>query len=140
MYEREEIKNMLEDYRALCNTLEQLVPEIDSNSIAQYGIESAMPKPQGTNSSKVESNIIAREKQLAGNQRLLDKIEFVNQYHEKLTDDKDYCLISLMKLGKKAKETIEIMQVKRDEYFNRKKKIIDEIYEMQFEYDACWVD
>lgn len=140
MYEREEIKNMLDDYRALRNTLEELMPNADSNSIAQYGIEATLPKPQGVNNSKVESSVITREKCLGRNRRLLDKIEFIENYHEQITDDKDYCLISLMMLGKKAKETIEVMNVKRDEYFNRKKKIIDEMYEMQFDETDCWVD
>ncbi|WP_432740817.1 hypothetical protein AAA450_10235 [Staphylococcus equorum] len=132
MYEREQIKNMLEDYKAMCNTLEQLVPDLDSNSIAQYGIEAALPKPQGTNSSKVETNVITREKRTKGNERLINKIEFINKHQEDVLDDRNYCLLTLLKLGKGTNEIINIMAIKRDEYFTRKKMLVEELYKLQF--------
>ena len=33
-----------------CNVLADVIPEYDSNSIAQYGIQATLPKPQGKTS------------------------------------------------------------------------------------------
>lgn len=132
MYERTEIKNIIESYKVFCNTLAELLPNIDSNSIAQYGIEASLPKAQDNNISKVERNVIKRDKVLTTNKRLVDKINFVNEYHEKIRDDQNYCMLSLMKLGNDSKSIMYIMDIKKDEYFKRKKLLIEELYQLQF--------
>lgn len=132
MYERTEIKKIIESYKVFCNTLAELIPDIDSNSIAQYGIESSLPKVQGDNNSKVEQNVFKRDKVLAANKRLVDKINFVNMFHEKIRDDQNYCMLSLMKLGNDSKSIMYIMDIKKDEYFKRKKLLIEELYQLQF--------
>lgn len=132
MYERTEIKNIIESYKVFCNTLAELLPDIDSNSIAQYGIEASLPKEQGNNISKVERNVVNRDKVLTVNKRLVDKINFVNEYHEKIRDDQNYCMLSLMKIGNDSKSIMYIMDIKKDEYFKRKKLLIEELYQLQF--------
>lgn len=132
MYERTEIKNIIESYKVFCNTLAELLPDIDSNSIAQYGIEASLPKVQGDNNSKVEQNVIKRDKVLNANKRLVDKINFINICHEKIRDDQNYCMFSLMKLGNDSKSIMHIMDIKKDEYFKRKKLLIEELYQLQF--------
>lgn len=132
MYERTEIKKIIESYKVFCNTLAELIPDIDSNSIAQYGIESSLPKVQGDNNSKVEQNVFKRDKVLTANKRLVDKINFVNMFHEKIRDDQNYCMLSLMKLGNDSKSIMYIMDIKKDEYFKRKKLLIEELYQLQF--------
>ncbi|MEB8060616.1 hypothetical protein [Staphylococcus xylosus] len=132
MYERTEIKKIIESYKVFCNTLAELIPDIDSNSIAQYGIESSLPKVQGDNNSKVEQNVFKRDKVLTANKRLVDKINFVNMLHEKIRDDQNYCMLSLMKLGNDSKSIMYIMDIKKDEYFKRKKLLIEELYQLQF--------
>ncbi|WP_052463697.1 MULTISPECIES: hypothetical protein [Staphylococcus] len=132
MYERTEIKKIIESYKVFCNTLAELIPDIDSNSIAQYGIESSLPKVQGDNNSKVEQNVFKRDKMITANKRLVDKINFVNMFHEKIRDDQNYCMLSLMKLGNDSKSIMYIMDIKKDEYFKRKKLLIEELYQLQF--------
>ena len=58
MYSKEAILNMIDNYQM---TLITVIPDCDSNSIAQYGIQATLPKPQGQNSSKVEDTVIRRE-------------------------------------------------------------------------------
>ncbi|MEB6240149.1 hypothetical protein [Staphylococcus xylosus] len=132
MYERTEIKKIIESYKVFCNTLAELIPDVDSNSIAQYGIKSSLPKVQGDNNSKVEQNVFKRDKVLTANKRLVDKINFVNMLHEKIRDDQNYCMLSLMKLGNDSKSIMYIMDIKKDEYFKRKKLLIEELYQLQF--------
>lgn len=132
MYDRFEIKKIIESYKVFCNTLAELLPDIDSNSIAQYGIEASLPKEQGNNISKVERNVVKRDKVLNANKRLVDKIHFVNMCHEKIRDDQNYCMLSLMKLGNDSKSIMRIMDIKKDEYFKRKKLLIEELYQLQF--------
>lgn len=139
MYERTEIKKIIESYKVFCNTLAELIPDIDSNSIAQYGIESSLPKVQGDNNSKVEQNVFKRDKVLAANKRLVDKINFVNMFHEKIRDDQNYCMLSLMKLGNDSKSIMYIMDIKKDEYFKRKKLLIEELYQLQFSNKIDWL-
>lgn len=132
MYERTEIKNIIESYKVFCNTLAELLPDIDRNSIAQYGIEASLPKAHGNNISKVERNVVKRDKVLIANKRLVDKINFVNEKHEKIRDDQNYCMLSLMKIGNDSKSIMNIMNIKKDEYFKRKKLLIEELYQLQF--------
>ncbi|MGJ7586688.1 hypothetical protein [Staphylococcus shinii] len=132
MYDRSEIKIIIESYKVFCNTLAELLTDIDSNSIVQYGIEASLPKSKGDNISKVEQNVFKRDKVLTANKRIVDKINFVNMFHEKIRDDQNYCMLSLMKLGNDSKSIMHTMDIKKDEYFKRKKLLIEELYQLQF--------
>lgn len=132
MYDRSEIKKIIESYKVFCNTLAELLTDIDSNSIVQYGIEASLPKSKGDNISKVEQNVFKRDKVLTANKRIVDKINFVNMFHEKIRDDQNYCMLSLMKLGNDSKSIMHTMDIKKDEYFKRKKLLIEELYQLQF--------
>lgn len=132
MYDKVEIKNIIENYKVFCNTLAELLPNIDSNSIAKYGIEASLPKSKGDNISTVEQNVISRDKVLNTNTRLVDKINFVNVNYEKISDDQNYCILTLMRLGYDSKAIMRIMNIKKDEFFKRKKLLIEEMYQLQF--------
>ena len=41
------IINMIDNYQMTCKYLVTVIPDCDSNSIAQYGIQATLPKPQG---------------------------------------------------------------------------------------------
>lgn len=131
MYSQDEIRNMIDDYKSMCNLLEELLPELDSNSIAQYGIESSLPKPQGVNNSKVESSVVVRDKITKRQRRLVDKIEFVNTKQEQLVDDNDYFFLELWKIGKKRKDVLAILKITKNEYTNMRRNIVEQLYSMQ---------
>ena len=131
MYTQDEIRNMIDDHKWMCNTLEEQLPGLDSNSIAQYGLEATLPKPQGENSSKVESNVLVRDKITRRQKKLVDKIEFINSKQELIKEDKDYFILQLLKQGKKKNEILGIMDMKKDEYFSRKNDLINELHQLQ---------
>ena len=78
MYSKEAILNMIDNYQMTCKYLVTVIPECDSNSIAQYGIQATLPKPQGQNGSKVE-NVIRRERMSKRHAQMLAEVEFINQ-------------------------------------------------------------
>ena len=47
MYSKEAILNMIDNYQMTCKYLVTVIPECDSNSIAQYGIQATLPKTTG---------------------------------------------------------------------------------------------
>ena len=53
---------MIGTHKMKCNVIADAMPDYDSNSIAQYGIQATLPKPQGQNSSKVEDVVIKLER------------------------------------------------------------------------------
>ncbi|MDN6750867.1 MAG: hypothetical protein L0L95_11495, partial [Staphylococcus equorum] len=53
MYNADQIEEMIYEYHWRKNVLLEEGYELDSNSTAQYGVESTMPKAQGGTSDKV---------------------------------------------------------------------------------------
>lgn len=133
MYTKEQIRDMIDNFRSTCNTLAMILPEVDSNSIAQYGIEATLPKPQGMNSSKVESVVLAREKAHRHVQSKMDKIAFINSCQDKLNED-DFIFLEVMK-GYKRHEILPEAEMNKNTYGDRRKEIIDKLYYMQ--NDSC---
>lgn len=83
---------MIDGYKMNCNILEDVVPECDSNSIAQYGIQATLPKPQGENGSKVEDVVIRLERTNKRYAQMLKEVEFINQSQQKL-GHVDFCFL-----------------------------------------------
>ena len=133
MYTKEDIRYMIDNFRVTCNTLAMILPDVDSNSIAQYGIEAALPKPQGMNSSKVESVVLARERAHRNVQSKMDKIAFINNCQDKLNED-DFIFLEIMK-GYKRHEILPETEMNKNTYGDRRKEIIDKLYYMQ--NDSC---
>mgnify|MGYP007105085045 CR=1 FL=1 len=126
MYTKEQIRDMIDNFRSTCNTLEMILPDVDSNSIAQYGIEATLPKPQGVNSSKVESVVIAREKAHKHVQNKMDKIAFINNCQDKLSED-DFIFLEVMK-GYKRYQILPKAEMNKNRYDERKRDIVNKIY------------
>lgn len=133
MYTKEQIRDMIDNFRSTCNTLAMILPDVDSNSIAQYGVEATLPKPQGVNSSKVETVVIAKEKAHRHIQSKMDKIAFINECQDKLNED-DFIFLEVMK-GYKRHEILPEAEMNKNTYGDRRKEIIDKLYYMQ--KDSC---
>lgn len=131
MYTKEQIREMIDNFRSTCNMLEMVLMDVDSNSIAQYGIESSLPKAQGTNSSKVENVVMARERSHRHIQNKMDKIAFINDCQNKLDED-DFLFLELMK-GHKRHQILPKTETNKNTYDKKKRNIIDKIYNMQLE-------
>ncbi|MHD0382823.1 hypothetical protein ACY2C9_07770 [Staphylococcus simulans] len=111
MYTEIEIKDMMFDYHWMRKLVDEKVYEYDSTSIGQYGIESTMPKAQGTTGNKVLVRVIRNDKDYRKTQELVDKLAFIDSYEEYISSDKNYHLLQLIKIGKSVNDIKRIMKM-----------------------------
>ncbi|HEC2198199.1 TPA: hypothetical protein R1960_001121 [Staphylococcus delphini] len=133
MYSKEAILNMIGTHKIKCNVLADAIPEYDSNSIAQYGIQSTLPKPQGENSSKVEDVVIRLEKSNKRYTQMLDEIEFINKSQQKL-GTVDFCFLELLKKGYNRESIINKMpnsKINRNNFLIKRDELAEKIYLLQ---------
>ncbi|WP_301402050.1 hypothetical protein [Staphylococcus haemolyticus] len=127
MYTPTEVKQLIMDYHWMRRLIDHQVYEYDSTSIGQYGIESAMPKAKGGTGDKVLVRVIRNDKDRRKTQELIDKVTFIDEYEYKITNDKNYHILQLLKQGEKINTIAMLMRVDRKEIY-RKLDVIVNIY------------
>lgn len=133
MYSKESIVNMIGTHKMKCNVLADAMPDYDSNSIAQYGIEATLPKPQGENNSKVEEAVVRLERMNRRYAQMLKEIEFINQSQQRL-GHVDFCFLELLKKGYKRDKIISSLpnaRLNRNNFLERKDELAEKIYLLQ---------
>lgn len=133
MYSKESIINMIGTHKMKCNVLADVMPEYDSNSIAQYGIEATMPKGKGENSSKVEDAVIKLEKVSRRYAQMLEEVKFINQSQQKL-GHVDFCFLELLKKGYKRDKIIYSLpnsKLNRNNFLERRDELAEKIFLLQ---------
>ncbi|MCD8830282.1 hypothetical protein [Staphylococcus gallinarum] len=133
MYSKESIVNMIGTHMMKSNVLADVVPEYDSNSIAQYGVQSTMPKPQGGNSSKVEDVVLRLEKTNKRYAQMLEEVEFINKSQQKL-GHVDFCFLELLKKGYRRDDIIKNLpnsKLNRNNFLARRDELAEKIYLLQ---------
>lgn len=127
LYTPTEVKQLITDYHWMRRLIDHQVYEYDSTSIGQYGIEAAMPKAQGTTGDKVLVRVIRNDKDRRKTQELIEKVSFIDEHEDKITNDKNYHILQLLKQGEKINTIAMLMRVDRKEVY-RKLDIIVSIY------------
>lgn len=117
MYSRDEVKGMINDYKWMQNVIESQVYDADSTSVAQYGLESVMPKAKGGTGDKVLVKVLNRNREYRRNIKILQKMEFIDKYEDYITDDKNYHILQMLKLGVKHKTIKDLMEINSDSKF-----------------------
>ncbi|MDR5602095.1 hypothetical protein RCO12_01465 [Staphylococcus coagulans] len=133
MYSKEAILNMIGTHKIKCNVLADAIPEYDSNSIAQYGIQSTLPKPKGENASKVEDVVIKLERSNKRYTQMLEEIEFINKSQQKL-GTVDFCFLELLKKGYNRESIIKKMpnsKINRNNFLTKRDELAEKIYLLQ---------
>ncbi|MCJ0924024.1 hypothetical protein [Mammaliicoccus sciuri] len=133
MYTPSEVRQIITDYSWMKNIIDSKVYECDSTSIGQYGIESSMPKAQGTTGDKVLVRVLRNDKEYRKSQELIDKMAVVDENEEHITNNKDYHILQLIKQGEKHKRIMSIMNVSRDNFYDRLKDIVLVISNAQYD-------
>lgn len=133
VYSKEAIINMIDNYQMTCKYLITVIPDCDSSSIAQYGIQATLPKPQGQNSSKVENTVIRRERMSKRHAQMLAEVEFINQSQQKL-GHVDFIFLDHLKKAKRRDDIIKDMpnsRLNRNNFLTRKDELAEKIYLLQ---------
>lgn len=131
MYTPTEVKQLITDYHWMRRLIDHQVYEYDSTSIGQYGIESAMPKAQGGTGDKVLVRVICNDKDRRKTQELIDKVAFIDEYEHLITNDKNYHILQLLKQGESKNRIMVLMQISKDNLYNRINAITEVYMEQQ---------
>ncbi|MBV5190981.1 hypothetical protein MTQ91_03355 [Staphylococcus hyicus] len=133
MYSKEAILNMIGTHKVKCNVIADAIPEYDSNSIAQYGIQATLPKAQGENNSKVEDIVIRLDRTNRRYSQMLEEIEFINKAQQKLGTI-DFCFLDLLKKGYNREDIIKKMpnsKINRNNFLAKRDELAEKIYLLQ---------
>ena len=125
MYTPTEVKQLITDYHCMRRLIDHQVYEYDSTSIGQYGIESAMPKAQGGTSDKVLVRVIKNDKDRRKTQDLIEKVAFIDDYEHKITNDKNYHILQLLKQGESITGIEVLMRISRKNVYTRINEIVN---------------
>ena len=125
MYTPTEVKQLITDYHWMRRLIDHQVYEYDSTSIGQYGIESAMPKAQGGTSDKVLVRVIKNDKDRRKTQDLIEKVAFIDDYEHKITNDKNYHILQLLKKGESITGIEVLMRISRKNVYTRINEIVN---------------
>ena len=117
MYTREDIREMIDNYKWMNNIVTSQVYDVDSTSVAQYGIEFPMPKAKGQTGDKVLLKVMNRNKAWRRNIKLIEKIEFIDKYEEHITNEMNYHILQMIKLGTQHKTVMDLMEIKSKSTF-----------------------
>lgn len=131
MYNKKEIRQMIDDYKWMKNIIDSQVYDYESTSISQYGYQSAMPKAKGGTSNKVLVKVIDRSRALRKYDYLIQKIAFIDEYGEYITNERDYHILQLLKQRESHIRIMSIMDLSRDSFYKRIKDIVNILYNMQ---------
>lgn len=126
MYTPNDIREMFKDYKWMSNELEgAMLIKMDSNSIAQYGIEATMPKPQGITSDKICNMIINKEKEDKKLVKWAKKVKFIDECENLLTRDLDVFIYRKLKQGYSHNTIGAISGEHKSTISNRVTKIVE---------------
>ncbi|MDT0702011.1 hypothetical protein RM652_02695 [Mammaliicoccus sciuri] len=132
MYTPSEVRQIISDYKWMKNIIDSQVYECDSTSIGQYGIESSMPKAQGTTGDKVLVRVLRNDRDYRKTQSLVDKINFIDKNEEHIKNEKNYHILQLLKQGEKHNRIMVIMNVRsKENFYSRIDDIVDSIISAQ---------
>lgn len=132
MYTPSEVRQIISDYKWMKNVIDSQVYECDSTSIGQYGIESSMPKAQGTTGDKVLVRVLRNDRDYRKTQSLIDKINFIDKNEEYITNDKNYHILQLLKQGEKHNRIMVLMNVRsKENFYSRIDDIVETIITVQ---------
>lgn len=132
MYTPSEVRQIISDYKWMKNIIDSQVYECDSTSIGQYGIESSMPKAQGTTGDKVLVRVLRNDKDYRKTQSLVDKINFIDNNEDHITNEKNYHILQLLKQGEKHNRIMVIMNVRsKENFYSRIDDIVQSITHAQ---------
>ncbi|WP_204206416.1 hypothetical protein [Mammaliicoccus sciuri] len=131
MYTKEEVRQILENYDMYSRLVCSGVYDYDSTSIGQYGIESSMPKAQGTTGDKVLVRVLRNDKSYRRTQEMVNKMNLVDNNEHLITNEKTYHVLQMIKQGRSRKVIKELLKIGHENLCNRTNDIVNILYASQ---------
>lgn len=131
MYSKNEIRKIIENYDMYSRLVGSGVYECDSTGVAQYGIESSMPKAQGTTGDKVLVRVLRNDKAYRRTQAMVDKMNLVDDNEYLIDNDKTYHVLQLLKQGESRKRIKILLKIGHTNLCDRVNDIVNILYNAQ---------
>lgn len=96
---KKEIENILKNYHWMLNSIKIMRNDVSSKT-SQYGIEASLPKPKGTTSDPVYSDVIRRTKYCKRIEQYEKKVKAIQERMHLITDDREVEVLFWLLEGK----------------------------------------
>ena len=129
--EKKDIAKWLRDYHWMINRIVQKRKEMDmvkESTIAQYGIESILPKGKGNPSDPVYFEVMRRERKWRDVNSLEKKVLFVQKHIGVITDDKEKAVLNCILDGMSLRAISRHMELSLYGVREIRNSIVDQIY------------
>lgn len=103
MVKKSEIENILKDYNWMINSIKIMRKSLEQAGeglTAQYGIESSLPKPQGTNSDPIYREVVRRSKRWDKIRQYEEKVRVIQSRIHLVNDEREYEVLHWLLEGK----------------------------------------
>ncbi|WP_301420041.1 hypothetical protein [Mammaliicoccus lentus] len=131
MYSKNDIRQIIENYNMYSRLVGSGVYEYDSTGVAQYGIESSMPKAKGTTGDKVLVRVLRNDKAYRRTQAMVDKMNLVDDNEYLIDNDKTYHVLQLLKQGESRKRIKILLKIGHTNLCDRVNDIVNILYNAQ---------
>src|SRR5699024_5041786 len=130
-----QIEQALRDYSWMLNEIKrqrELLSHIGGNIVAQGGIESTMPKPQGETSDPVALEVIRRDKNSKWLDKLEEKVLFIQKRICIIQDEREKAVLECMLDGMSMSAISNHMGLSRPHIYKIKDSVVLQI--LHFEH------
>jgi len=89
---KKDVENILKDYSWMINSIKVMRKSLESageGMTAQYGIESSLPKPQGSNSDPIFREVVRRSKRWKKIHQYEEKIKWIQDRIQLIDDERE---------------------------------------------------
>lgn len=128
---KKEVDQALRDYHWMINEIkrqrEQLAYITARGLVAQGGVESSMPKPQGVSSDPVALEVIRRDTAYRWIEKLEEKVLFIQKRIPVITDQREKAVLGCMLDGMSMVAIGKHMGLSRRHIYTIKESIISQI-------------
>lgn len=133
MYNKEEIERILRDYHWMVREISRLRSALDDAGegiTAQYGVDMVMPKGRGGTSDPVHMEVARREKQWQRILRMENKIKYIQDRIDCVTDERERTVLDCMLDGMSISVIARHMGMSERHVFRIKSDIVYRMSEM----------
>lgn len=104
--------------------IQSYLREAGEGMVAQYGVDSAMPKAQGRNADKTHAEVVRRERKWNRLQNLQKKIARIDRAVESITDEQERLIVEALLDGDKNNVIAKVLGVSRQRYYEIKRSAV----------------